>query len=549
MAPAEAVHGVWSHGGANATPGNSRSSARAAAERWDTPPTGGAKDGWGKLPNNVAACTVRGGAIADGAEAHSNMQYGMMDGRFGPVATPGFPSSRCARQCTMQSQNKPVHNHGDNLLAHWQMRGAEAQVASSACGASALAAKARSRNGHRRILQPNGYGGLRDRVAEYGSAASLGYAKALEQAALLAAYGAQPAMGMVHMGAAMQVSVPVAAPASTVQMSTARSRSGGRSSEPCNPAVEQRCQQPRPQTPVPVPLAMQAAPPPVVVWDCRHPHGLFSMFSLALGLAEHLLIQGWGLYVDWSHHSLLYKGPPNEPNLWNALFRQPAEVAGFASSEDLAEAVFNQRFHTVKATEFVFGEYRGVLESSGQIPPGLARRGRTLCRRIIRMSQPVAHRLATLGEMLLGGGRRWLAVHVRRTDKVCEAASNLQLTDEDILQAIMRQCNRHATTGVFLCSDDSALKERIAARIPDLPGPQGTTLAVSTYKAALSNSPGQAAHFDTSVDAYQKAEDVVMEAFLMARGCHALLSTFSNVSASVVYLSPDRYPFATFWDE
>ena len=34
----------------------------------------------------------------------------------------------------------------------------------------------------------------------------------------------------------------------------------------------------------------------------------------------------------------------------------------------------------------------------------------------------------------------------------------------------------------------------------------------------------------------------------MARACHGLLSTFSNVSASVVYLSPDSFPYTTFWD-
>ncbi|CAK0892935.1 unnamed protein product [Prorocentrum cordatum] len=47
-------------------------------------------------------------------------------------------------------------------------------------------------------------------------------------------------------------------------------------------------------------------------------------------------------------------------------------------------------------------------------------------------------------------------------------------------------------------------------------------------------------HFDSNIDAYKKAEDVMIEAMLMARGCHGLLSTFSNVSASCVYLSPEE---------
>lgn len=37
----------------------------------------------------------------------------------------------------------------------------------------------------------------------------------------------------------------------------------------------------------------------VLIWHCRHPHGLFSMFSLALGHAETCEKQGLGLIVDW----------------------------------------------------------------------------------------------------------------------------------------------------------------------------------------------------------------------------------------------------------
>lgn len=38
----------------------------------------------------------------------------------------------------------------------------------------------------------------------------------------------------------------------------------------------------------------------VLIWHCRHPHGLFSMFSLALGHAETCEKQGLGLIVDWT---------------------------------------------------------------------------------------------------------------------------------------------------------------------------------------------------------------------------------------------------------
>ncbi len=122
----------------------------------------------------------------------------------------------------------------------------------------------------------------------------------------------------------------------------------------------------------------------VLIWHCRHPHGLFSMFSLALGHAETCEKQGLGLIVDWTgaqcglpdvffvfviYHvfavclqfrslqflsrcqlvlrlfqlvfrlhirvlgclmrtstELLYRGPPGEPNVWSSFFMQPAEI-------------------------------------------------------------------------------------------------------------------------------------------------------------------------------------------------------------------------------
>eukprot|EP00929_Paragymnodinium_shiwhaense_P023990 TRINITY_DN14892_c0_g1_i10.p1 TRINITY_DN14892_c0_g1~~TRINITY_DN14892_c0_g1_i10.p1 ORF type:complete len:565 (-),score=111.46 TRINITY_DN14892_c0_g1_i10:339-2033(-) len=288
----------------------------------------------------------------------------------------------------------------------------------------------------------------------------------------------------------------------------------------------------------------------LVLWDCRHPHGLFSMFSLALGHADTLLKQGCGLIVDWSHSSLLYAAPSWEPsgNLWTALFRQPAEVAGFASQADISAALASGRVHVTTSSEHIFGDLRGVIEGYGSISWELAQRGRQLCRQLIQPSPYIAERLAYYQAMLLGSGRRWLAVHIRRTDKACEAKSNLLLDDEAILRAILRSCHINNTTGVFLCTDDAALKARLTARMRSLSGPFGELLRVSTYDAALSMKEGTAAHFDTSLDSFQKAEDVVLECLLMARGCHALLSTYSNVSAAAVYLSHDEYSWSSFWD-
>ena len=57
--------------------------------------------------------------------------------------------------------------------------------------------------------------------------------------------------------------------------------------------------------PVGAALHLAAPMPPrhlasqVLIWRCRHPHGLFSMFSLALGHADTCERQGLGLIVDW----------------------------------------------------------------------------------------------------------------------------------------------------------------------------------------------------------------------------------------------------------
>jgi len=52
---------------------------------------------------------------------------------------------------------------------------------------------------------------------------------------------------------------------------------------------------------------------------------------------------------------------------------------------------------------------------------------------------------------------------------------------------------------------------------------------------------------DDAIDARQNAEDVVVEALMMAR-CAGLLSTWSHVSVAVVYFSLADYPFFMFGD-
>lgn len=277
----------------------------------------------------------------------------------------------------------------------------------------------------------------------------------------------------------------------------------------------------------------------VLIWHCRHPHGLFSMFSLALGHAETCEKQGLGLIVDWTSTELLYRGPQGEPNVWSAFFMQPAEMQ--MTSKAIRHAIRSGQYMETSKHHVVYGHYRGVIQDYGGIPAEQAARGRALCRRNVVLQPRFQEKLEQTMSSIFKSGKR-LAVHIRRSDKVIEAAANFELSDGGLLKRIVSQCAAWNMDGVFLCSDDASLKKRLAKSL------EQSGLVVSTYDATLPAEASQAVHFDKSLDSYKKAEDVVMEAFLMAKGCHGLLSTYSNVSAAVVYLSGDSFPYTTFWD-
>lgn len=293
--------------------------------------------------------------------------------------------------------------------------------------------------------------------------------------------------------------------------------------------------------------SLPVACPPVILWHCKHPHGLFSCLSLALGHAERCEQNGWVLVVDWSGEEMLYRGPsPEEPNVWTAFFQQPAEVT--VRPEVLQHALRTGQYTLTTRHDDVFGQYRGVIQDWGGIPVQLAEYGRALCQRNLVLRDKFRMKVEAAIEQLLPRQYTWLAVHIRRGDKAVEAAVNFELTDDDLVSRIIQQCNAWHCDGVFLCTDDAALKERLQTRLEGNRAAHGDGFRVSVYPSTLSTASGQGTHFDKTLDAYRKAEDVMMEAYCMARGCSGLLSTFSNVSAGVVYLSPGDFPYTTFWD-
>jgi len=182
----------------------------------------------------------------------------------------------------------------------------------------------------------------------------------------------------------------------------------------------------------------------------------------------------------------------------------------------------------------------------GRLDAATADAGRAATRRWVRVRRRVQARVERtaaelgLGDYGLGGASGWLAVHVRRTDKLEQCAANG--VAEDSLSAQVRAfCAGLRCTGVLLCSDDKSLKSSLAASL------RAAGLRTALVDVPLSTTL-QPAHLDASLDARANAEDVLVEALLMARYCTGLLSTWSNVSVATVFFSPQGYSHAMFGD-
>mmetsp|Transcript_54692 Transcript_54692/g.122800 ORF Transcript_54692/g.122800 Transcript_54692/m.122800 type:complete len:342 (-) Transcript_54692:7-1032(-) len=275
------------------------------------------------------------------------------------------------------------------------------------------------------------------------------------------------------------------------------------------------------------------------IYESHHAHGFFSMFSLVMGWLDALRKDARLLLVDWSSPDLLYSGRPGEPNIWTCFFKQPAELE--VPREAIFAALHDGDVPRTTEADAIFGNYAGVADWGGTVSPALAAHGRALCEQWVELTPAFEMQLADVAASLFQpAGLRWLAVHIRRQDKHIESDANFAIGEGEMAQRIRKQCDAWMCKGVFLCSDDPKLKRSLRDSLST------GTLRVAMYEASLTES-GEGVHFDSSLDGYKKAEDIVTETLLMARACHGLLSTYSNVSASAVYLSPPGYPYCTFW--
>ena len=308
--------------------------------------------------------------------------------------------------------------------------------------------------------------------------------------------------------------------------------------------------------------------------------GLFSVLFWALGFleAEAKAAAATGrpvhLLIDWTDERILFhrSGSRALPNAWNSFFEQP----GRAGSEEEAEAA---RLPDAAALEAALcgggggggggmacdvsvaygepffskmGSFRGADECAepcegggglrgGRLDEGSAEAGRLAVLRWVRLRPRLRRRVeAARDELGLGDGRGWLAVHVRRTDKLQQCASN----GLDVARCsidVAAHCSSLGCGGAFVCSDDARLKAAL-----------GRSLAAAGLRvAALSvelSAAGKPAHLDPALDARANAEDCLVESVLMGRHCTALLSTWSNVSVGAVFFSPTGYEHRMFGD-
>jgi len=293
------------------------------------------------------------------------------------------------------------------------------------------------------------------------------------------------------------------------------------------------------------PLASSAR---VIRWRAAHPSGLGGMFTSGLGLVEKCAERGQALFIDWSGRGLLYRGYCERGNVWDEFFMQPA--AAMLGHEALEDALTRGDVSDFLGTPCMTTPKVGL-------PAWHAAKGRLLCQRFAwlrpelrRVAQEFAEREMP-GAVINGSGNdpapssavgcRWLAVHLRRSDKGDEAPENLALEEEEIARQAAITCHAWGCGGVYLASDDWRLKLGLRPRLEE----EG--LRVAAYAPVLSPDPRRCTHMDQELDAHRKTWDACFEIAVMAL-CQGLLCTHSFMANMAVYYSRPPYPYRSFWD-
>lgn len=316
----------------------------------------------------------------------------------------------------------------------------------------------------------------------------------------------------------------------------------------------------------PIPAVPEAGSAAVAVWRCEiWTEGLFSLLFWALGWlqAESRMADAAGaprhLLIDWTDNRILFHGgsqPVGCANVWNAFFEQPPTADGL---EPLTSAALEAAEHAGRLSVVVrfgrpwfskFGEFRGADEGGsdfadikgGRLDAAGADDGRAAFRRWVRVRSGVLDRAALIRDGALGDlpDTEWLAVHVRRTDKLEQCRAN-RLERAELASQVRTFCAALQLPAVFLCTDDADMKRSLRQDL------EAAGLRVAAHDEALLSEGCRPAHKDETLDRRRNAEDVLVEVLLMSR-CGALLSTYSNVSVAAVYFSKPGYRHFMFGD-
>lgn len=283
----------------------------------------------------------------------------------------------------------------------------------------------------------------------------------------------------------------------------------------------------------------------ILRWRAVHPSGLGGMFTSGLGLIEKCAERGQALIIDWSCRGLLYCGHGTRGDAWGEFFSQPA--AALLSAEEIAEALRCGDVTDFHGTPCMSTPKVGL-------PAWHAAKGRLLCQRFAWMRPElwkVAHDFAdayltgatasSSGRSLPEGGCRWLAIHLRRSDKGDESPENLELSEAEISNQAIATASAWGCGGVYLASDDWEFKLRVQSLLQD------RGLRVVTYGAMLSPDVRKCTHMDLTLDKHRKTWDACFEVAVMA-SCYGLLCTHSFMANMAIYYSRAPYHYRSFWD-
>ena len=339
----------------------------------------------------------------------------------------------------------------------------------------------------------------------------------------------------------------------------------------------------------------QNAAPTISVWRAElWWEGLWSVIFWALGFLEKEAAGGPSCLhgqspthclIDWTDECLPFwpSFKPSAPsNAWNSLFEPPlpihapvdgSEDAGGGNVLTMAELEDAARDGRLKVS-LCYGRAGGrgdpALESfaklnglagadplvngpeawmsGGRLTEAQVAVGRKAAKRWLVVKPAIEKRATKLQADQLTSRlpmEQWLAVHVRRSDKLVQCPQN-DIAVASLVEQIAARCANLGCLGAFVCSCDAALKRRLTSLLEA--EPYGL-LTATMADAALPKASERAPHLDhEETEARRNAEDVLVESLVMSR-CGGLLCTWSHVSVGVIYLAAEGFKWFMFGDE